>query len=159
MRAAHVQPRQPRHRRLEDGVDDRRASGLALVGDGGQQDAAGGEVPAQARRLVGEAVLAVADAIPVGDVGQEHRTLDDPPVADLVLHVDVLGPVDAGDDADLGRRQPPDLDHCAHATALQLADRDAPAPSLLEERTGSGGGSNSRASTGRCLDCSIARAR
>jgi len=111
VRAAHVQPRQPRHRRLEDGVDDRLASGLALVGDGGQQDAAGAEVLGAGTELVGEAVIAVADAIPVGDVGHEHRTLDDPPVAHLIPHVDVLGPVDAGDHADLGRRQPPDLDH------------------------------------------------
>lgn len=111
MRAAHVQPRQPRHRRLEDRVDYGRTRGLSLVSDGRQQDASRGQMPSAGTELAGEAVPSVADAISVGDVGHDHGTLDDLSVAHLVLHVDVLGPVDAGDHAHLRRGQLSYRDH------------------------------------------------
>ena len=59
--------------------------------------------------MAGDAVLAGAIRIPRRDVGHEDRCLDQATVLDPVLDLNVLRPVDGGDQGDVARLQTADV--------------------------------------------------
>jgi len=109
MGPADVERRQPREPRFEGRVHRRQTHELAIVVERAEQGGTIGDDRRAEGDVAGDAVLTGVIRILRRDVGSQDRSLDQATALDPVLNLDVLGPVDGGDQCDVARLQTADV--------------------------------------------------
>ena len=105
MGPANVQRRQPGQPRFERRMHRRQAHERTIVGERTEQGRAIGDDRRAERHVAGDAVLAGAIRIPRWDVSYDDRHLHQATILDRVVDLDVLRPLDRGDQRDVARLQ------------------------------------------------------